>query len=242
MEDPRTKVGMQIGRGLKLYLIGLGIVGVVLIAGAVLWDWGQWGYWVGGFLLFAGPGSMLANRFKVGWQPAVGPCPGCETRLHYVTKKQYLRCVKCESMLEVINKQLTKVDSLSVADKPVFPVPFPKGIGFPNLCVLCGQPSSQQETVKFEKVDKKGGLPGVVTVLETQKIQLQVPVCPEHLGHKALAIDYGEHPTTVDPDSSLSLKFRSLPMLEAYRRHNQSRMPPLENKPSLPHAPKTTRG
>ena len=106
---------------------------------------------------------------------------------------------------------------------------------------MCGQPATQRDMVSFDQVDAKG-LPGVATVYKTQTFKVQFPVCPEHLGKKALAIDYGEHPTTNDPGTSLSLKFRSLPMLEAFRQHNQGKMPPLENKPSLPHAPKTGQG
>jgi len=237
MEDPRTQVGMQIGQGVKFYLMGLGVVGVVLIVGAAVWEWGGWAYGVGGLLVFAGFGSLVANRFKVGWQPALGPCPACETQLHYVTKKQFLRCPKCEALLEVSNRQLSRVDPVTVADRPVFPVPFPEEISFPEKCTLCGSPPIAWETTEFEKAESKG-LPGVAAVIKTQKFRLQFPVCQDHQGSKAVVIDYGDHPTTTDPQSTLSLKFRSLAMLESFRQYNQDRMPVLENKPMLPHAPK----
>ena len=237
MVDGQTDVGMKMSRNVKIYLACLGAGGLVLILLNVLLSIGTWTYIVAGFMLIAGPGSLLANHFQVGWQPAVGPCPQCGMRLHYVTKKMYMRCAGCQAFLMVQEKQLHPVDPQSTSPKPEFPLPYVQQAAFPNLCMFCLQSAENSELVKFEHVENKGGIPGIVSVHEVQKMKVEVPVCKEHIKKKVVSLDYGDHHTTSNPDTGVSLKFRSLAAMEAYRQHNADLMPALLNEPSMPHAP-----
>ena len=67
------------------------------------------------------------------------------------------------------------------------------------------------------------------------KLALQVPVCAQHFGHKAVAIDHGDHPST--QNGGVSVKFRSVQALEAFRQHNQAVLPEIRNEAQMPHAP-----
>ncbi len=227
---------MKMSPAIKAYLAGLGLVGLVLVVLAVVLGWGFWGYFGGGFLLLAGPGSLIANHFKVGWQPAVGPCPACGESLHFVTKRQYVRCARCEALLTVEGTSLAQVDGHTVSDTPEYPVPFVIDATFPSLCMLCGQPPSQSEAIRFDKVQQKLGIPGIgPSLVEVTKLVVQVPVCAAHGGQRAVALDYGDHSST--QHQGVSLKFRSLEALEAYRQHNASVLPALRNEAQMLHAP-----
>lgn len=234
-QSEASDVGMKLTPGVKIYLSVLGGVGLLLcVLGAVL-DWPGIAYLAGGFLMVAGWGGLLTALFKVGWQPAVGPCPSCAHSLHFVTKKQYLRCEQCQAFLTVEGKTLATVSGQLTSDTPEYPVPFVRTATFPNLCMMCGQAPTMSEPVRFDHTKRKGGIPLGPQLLEITKITLQVPVCAHHAGQKAVKLDYGDHPST--QHDGVALKFRSLPALEAYRQHNLSVMPPIRNQAQMPHAP-----
>ncbi|MCA9617729.1 MAG: hypothetical protein KC731_01830 [Myxococcales bacterium] len=229
-----AKVGQELTPAMVAYLVVLGLAGVGVMIGTYLGDWGFWGWFGGGFLVVAGFGALLGNVFKIGWQPAVGPCPRCGTSLHYLTKKQHLRCPSCETLLEVQGQSLAAVPQNAVADTAEYPAPYVASITFPPTCALCGQPPAQAETVRWDKHRKKADYV-VATVIEVTKIVLQVPVCAAHVGQGAVALDYGDHPST--QHDGVCVKFRSVWALEGYRRHNAAVMPPIRNEPQMPHAP-----
>lgn len=233
-QSDASEVGQKLSPALMAYLGVLGLAGVGVMVAGYLMEWGFWGWFGGGFLLVAGWGSLIGNYFKVGWQPAVGPCPQCGAQLHFLTKKQYVRCHGCEALLRVEGTTLATVGGQIVSDAPEYPAPFVPGVSFPNACMLCGQPPTRTETVRWEKVRRKSSIV-IATTYQITKIALQVPVCTQHLGRKAVALDYGDHPST--QHDGVSIKFRSLAALEAYRQHNAALMPAIRNEPQMPHAP-----
>ncbi|MCA9697574.1 MAG: hypothetical protein KC431_08620 [Myxococcales bacterium] len=230
----RTDVGMRMSTGMRIYLGGLGLAGAGVMVATAMLDWGFWGWFGGGLLVLAGWGSLIGNYFKVGWQPALGPCPKCGAQLHFLTKKQHVRCVGCETLLAVAGQALQVVPADSIAAKPEFPVPYVSGVGFPPLCSLCGEPATGSETVRWDKHREKQDYM-VVKVIEITKIALEVPVCARHLGQHAVELDYGDHPST--QHDGVCVRFRSLPALERFREHNAALMPAIENTPQMPHAP-----
>ena len=229
-----SEVGQKLSPGLKIYLGVLGLVGAGVILAGYLLGWGFWGWFGGGLLVFAGWGSLLGNRFKVGWQPAVGPCPQCGERLHFLTKKQYVRCAGCDALLRVVGQRLTTVSGQIVSDTPEYPAPFVRGASFPAMCMLCGAPATTSETVRFDSRQQKVGVPGL-GIVEVTKLAIDVPTCADHAGKKAVALDYGGHTST--QHAGVSVKFRSVAALEAYRKHNAAVLPPVVNEPQMVHAP-----
>jgi len=233
-QSEATDVGQKLSAPIIAYLTVLGLAGVGVMVGTHLKGWGFWGWFGGGLLLLAGFGSLLGNLFKVGWQPAVGPCPQCGTKLHFLTKKQHLRCAGCQTLLAVEGRSLVTVPQNAVADAPEYPVPYVPGVTFPALCMICGAPATQTETVRWDKHRRKQDLV-LVTMIEVTKITLPVPVCAHHAGQKAVALDYGDHPST--QHDGVSIKFRSVWALEAFRHHNAASMPAIRNEAQMPHAP-----
>lgn len=233
-QSTASEVGQKLSGPLKIYLAVLGLLGVGVMVAGFLLEWGYWGWFGGGLLILAGWGSLIANRFKIGWQPAVGPCPSCGTKLHFLTKKQYVRCARCQAFLRVEGQTLSTVGGNIISDAPEYPAPYVQGVTFPGVCMLCGQTATQADTVRWDHHQRKANLL-IATVIEVTKLQAHVPVCAAHAGQKAVAFAYGDHSST--QHGGLSLKFRSLGGLEAYVQHNAALLPPTPNEPQMIHAP-----
>ncbi len=179
-------------RKVTIYLVTVGIIGVIIIVAAALRSWGYWGYFGGGFLVVSGFGGLLGKMKEGGF--AVAPCPGCGAPLKFQFAKQarILQCASCGLWSEG-TETMAPVPDERVADFPVFSSPLPEGeVRWPAndagevVCSMCDRPA---RFIKIEGMDPVRALGSMVLPVSVSTVHsIMVPVCDEHHDGVALLV------------------------------------------------------
>ena len=176
-----------------IYLVLIGVAGLVLIVVSALFSWGFYGYGGGGFLVLAGFGGLLGKKMSGGFAEA--PCPGCGELLKFQFEKEH-RTLKCEAcgVWSEGTETMSRVPDDRVLDSPLFTTPMPEhGVQWPTneegavCCPLCDEASTGFE--KIEGGDMVGLAAAAVSPVSVRRVySIDAPICPAHKGGVALFV------------------------------------------------------
>lgn len=147
----------------------------------------------------------------------VAPCPFCGEPIHGVTEKaatqgRMARCNECFEYSYLKGMKIQPMDPATVANLPRFVSPVFEGGVWPQGCVLCGEPSTRLDTLKYRTLRAAPLLVGQLW-LQTSSMK-NVPYCAQHKDAVELSVSRG---------SKLDLKWRSLRMMRRYLAANRGR-------------------
>ena len=182
-ENGRPEAGTVVGnatrnRNLAIYFVVLLLAGVGLIVGSATLDWGFWGYFGGGLLVFTGAASLFSQGKWGGAGKA--SCPKCGAvfdvlhgRIHRVTV-----CPRCATWLQGAETMAPVPDGY-VAPHPAFEAPLPERFVLPDGCPVCGRPPTTKVVV--EGVNALGFMAAQLAPVGVYRVsKLEVPCCDDH--------------------------------------------------------------
>lgn len=210
-ESGGTKVEIDRGRneGFAIYFAVLTLAGIGLMVGAALRDWGFWGWFGGGLLIFTGLASFFGMAKTGG--AGLGRCPKCNHAIDvmHVTEHRYLCCPGCDTWLAGAGTMQVVADD-HVASYPAFEVELPPTHRWPDGCPVCRGPITR--SIDVEGTDMVGDVFAMVAPVAIQRVsKVGAPACEQHADGVALLRE----------GSRVIIRFRSLAYLRAFMALNQ---------------------
>ena len=177
---PETAVASDATKNkhLAIYFAVLAAAGTALLVAAALADWGFWGYFGGGLLLFAGVASLASQRVIGG--AGVGTCPACAQTFPVMNigMRRVVPCPHCHQWLHGA-KTMSVVPAAHVEQLAVFEAPLPERFGWPDGCPVCERPTTR--TVKVSGVDAIGSTIASIAPIGVHRVSsVDAPACEVH--------------------------------------------------------------
>ncbi len=204
-----VEINRDRNQGFAVYFVVLLLIGVGLLVGAALRDWGFWGWFGGGVLIFTGLASLFGMAKTGG--AGVAHCPRCKHAIDvlHVTEHRYLCCPGCATWLEG-STAMAVVPDEHVASYPAFEVELPQTYRWPPGCPVCG--AAETRTLDIEGTDVIGDVFAMVAPVTIQRVsKISAPACDQHDDGVAL----------IREGSRTLIRFRSLAYLRSFMALNQ---------------------
>jgi hypothetical protein len=168
-----------------------------------------------GGLILCGLG-VLGGFGGVVWLSGAAECPSCHRKMSGIDTSgdtPVHTCEGCGSYFEVKQGTLVFAAPDHLADKPIFPVPLPAHISWPDGCCVCRAPATRHipvtDTESHTGRNVALGVAGLAVgalVVRTgggASFTIEVPHCEQHHDGAALEIKDAS-------ESQLAIKFRSV--------------------------------
>jgi hypothetical protein len=142
-------------------------------------------------------------------------CPNCKKPLSGLStgSNDGVLCDGCHLYFEGKNAELWQTDPARIADSPIFSSPVPEKFILPDLCCVCGAPSTQKIKVTLTTTNASSALTATtIGVTTSTRTTIEVPHCADHK-------DGADLTGTQDRPH---IKFRSYPYLRAFCEANQT--------------------
>ena len=142
-------------------------------------------------------------------------CPSCAKPLGGLStgSNDGVLCSHCHHYFEGKNGELWATDDSRIADSPLFSSPLPEKFSFPQVCCVCGKPSTQNIPASLTTTNASSAVTqSTIGVTSSTTVSVEVPHCAEH---KDGAILTGTKDHT-------KVRFRSYPYLRSFCEVNNT--------------------
>jgi hypothetical protein len=190
MSSAEVQIDRSKNKGMLIYFVVLGVAGIAILILTASKDWGFWGWFGGGLLLFTCVGSV-ASMAKTGGA-GLASCPSCghANEVLHVTEHRYLSCSNCKTWLEG-STEMRAVPEDHLASFPAFDLVLPESFTWPDGCPVCN--GAVTRTIELEGTDVMADVAGMVAPVMMQKVvKIQAPRCEQHADGVAVRREGGQ--------------------------------------------------